>query len=389
MSDTSLNPNGLSLLQFESNAYLAFLELVIQFSKKSYSEPKYGTINGFASYIALAISLDCSVFLFEALKHMSEITGKNLREELSDNFLTDLENVRNSIHTYNKHGSFRNKANQMIKENLVEYKMERPDFLYFLRSDIALVFEIINTKRKFMGSNYFINHSFSDKDGKIWQGNQFKNYATNLSAAIKGIASTADSSIYQLPPLNENMELPDIELFDYKSADVFARINVDKSIIMRLLLVLSQISFPIILHEEIINKASVFESPLWFCFFSKLISIKYDEAFDNLNSILTHVDDTDRIVVQKILEAAGININKLRAREFARKLRNSIHYQNIPFDASLCKDGTTIEIVKILYLSITETKTLDEFHAHHHNMLNEIKQLQFALQDAFSLNKVY
>ncbi|MCL2426962.1 MAG: hypothetical protein FWD05_11580 [Oscillospiraceae bacterium] len=387
-NDVSQNPNGAPLVFFEANAYLYLIKLFIKLNSIPVLKPSYGNENGFISYLAFSLSSDGSVFLHEAIKYLKEFSDNSSSQDFPENFLSDLENVRNNVHTYNKRGGYQKKADNIIQGKLIEYEMDTPDSLYFLRSDISLIFEIVNNKRKFIGSDYFIYHSFVDIEGKTWSGTRFNKYAENLSAAIKGIATTIDDSVYQLAELDMGNNLPRIELFDYKSPDLFTRVKTNKPITLRLLLALTQISYPIMLVEDIID-ITLMESTLWMCFFTKLMSIKYDETIDNINSILTHAESTDRNVVNDILSTNGIDINNLRARNFAQKLRNSIHYQRIPFDATLCDSGTTKEVIEVTYLSITETKTMDEFRTQSNHMFEEAKQLQNAIQEYFSLNKTY
>ena len=312
-------------------------------------------------------------------------------DEIPQDFKRDLQSVRNNVHTYSKSGGYKKKADSIIANKLSEYKMDSPDYLIFLRNDISLVFIIEDNKRALIGCDYFIYHSFTSPGGKTWEGSRYIDYSIILSSAVKGFASAFDEKIYQLPNIKVKLQPkpPRIELFDYKSADVFARIEISQSIIFRLLLILTQISYPIVLIKHLLDTDSIFESDLWVCFFTKLLAIKYDEAFDNIQSMLDHAIKQDRVFIHNMLNSNEIDIEKLKARDFAQKLRNSIHYQDIPFDVSLCENETTIAIIKATYLSITNVKTMDDFRCLKNDMINEAQQLQSVIQQAFSLNKTY
>ncbi len=106
--------------------------------------------------------------------------------------------------------------------------MNEPDFLYPLRSDISLAFEIVGRTRKLIGSDYFIQHSLFETE-KNWTGLDYKNFAEFISAGIFPIAQTIDETEYRLASLEIPLSMPDIELFDYKSANLYAHSRLSQS----------------------------------------------------------------------------------------------------------------------------------------------------------------
>ena len=381
------NANGLFLLQFESLCYFYLTKHLIQFFQQEERLPIYGCEPGRNTYIAMGLQLDLAVYVYESTKHFSLIAPAEANSFKNLPQYSDLEVVRNNIHTFFKQGGFNKKATSIINDALVEYKMLIPDELYALRNDISLVFEIAGNTRLLLGSDSFIKHCVFETKRK-WKGQDYKDFAEFLSASVKAIASTVDETPYRLSQLHFSEDTPEIELFDYKSPDLYAGSGLSLASAFRLMLMLNQISYGVILTEILIH-GKCLQDELWTCFFAKLLAIKYDETFDNLDSILRFADKADRAKIEQHLSEIGLDIHNLKAREFARKLRNTIHYQEIIFDNTLLRGNTSKDYMVALYLSNAGVRDMVQFSVIYSEMLEECKMIQTAIRRIMAVDKEY
>lgn len=387
--DSSVNAISILLCQFEAWCNLQIINVFLKHYSQNTYEPIYGCENGFSSFVSFSMILDNSVYIYEALKLYGGFSPEDITVIKETTEYADLKVIRNNIHAFYKGGGYKNKANTIISEKLSDFKMDKQDISYPLRSDISLVFQVSDRTRHLIGSDYFFKHCIYETNNREWEGSHIKRYAQFVSSTICGFSQITDETAYNMIPLPYGNNEIRIELFDYKSADLFARVNASHDTVFRLLLTLSQISYGILLVECLIDKVSTFKSDLWVCFLTKLLAIKYDEAFDNISSLLTYSDAGDKAFVEDLLKLSDIDIKMLDVRQFAQKLRNTIHYQNIEFDMDLVEDNTTASWIKAIYLSNSTSRTMNEFRKISGYLLSELKLLQRTLQNAFNLDKAY
>jgi hypothetical protein len=377
------------LCQFEAWCNLQIINIYVKEKSKNTYKPRYGCENGFSAFVTPSMILDNSVYIYEALKLFGEYSLDNLAAIKDSAEYSDLKVIRNNIHTFYKVGGYKNKAKTIVTKKLSDFKMDKQDISYPLRSDISLIFQISDRTRNLIGSDYFFKHCIYETNNREWEDMHAKRYATFVKTIICGFSEAIDETAYNMISLPNGMNEIHIELFDYKSADLFARVNASHNTIFRLLLTLSQISYGILMVELLIDKESTFKYDLWVCYLTKMLALKYDEAFDNLISLLTYSDAKDITFIENILKSSDIDICNLKARQFAQELRNTIHYQNIKFDIDLVEDSTTASWIKAIYLSNSTSRSMNEFREFSDNLLSELKLLQQALQNMFNLDKTY
>lgn len=385
--ESAHHANGLCLLQFESLCYFYLTKHLIHLFQQKECLPRYGCEPGLNAYISMGLQLDLAVFVYESTKHFSLIAPEEANGFKNLPQYSDLEVVRNNIHTFFKQGGFVKKATSITEDALAEYKMLIPDELYALRSDILLVFEIIGNTRLLSGSDSFFKHCIFETKRK-WKGQDYKDFAEFLSASVKAIASTVDETPYRLSQLCFSEDTPEIELFDYKSPDLYAGSGLSLASAFRLMLMLDQISYGVMLTEKLIHRECM-QDELWMCFFAKLLAIKYDETFDNLESILRFANEVDSARIEQYLSEIGLDIHNLKAREFARKLRNTIHYQEIVFDNTLLHGNTSRDYMVALYLSNASVSDMVQFSNIYSKMLDECKMIQNVIRRIMAVDKEY
>ena len=143
------------------------------------------------------------------------------------------------------------------------------------------------------------------------------------------------------------------------------------------------------LVEKVLYHESFKNDDLWICYFSKLLAIKYDESVDNLLSLLQYASADDKAKLASALAEFNFDTEKLIARNFARDLRNTIHYQDLKCDLSLLRANTTRELILAIYLSNSNVKTIAEFKQLGQSMFDEMKVLQTVIRKIMSVDKTY
>lgn len=380
---------GLYLMQFEALCYFNLIKYLVELFKIDEPQPEYGCEAGLNTFVVIGYQLDASVFLYESIKHLSMFFGEESKAFTEQSSYSDLEVVRNNVHTYFKDGGFAEKANTIIEDKIKEYKLDKSYIFYTLRNDISLVFHIENNSRHLIGCDYFVYHCIYESENKKWVGTDYLDYSEFLSSNIKVIASTVDEISYQLSQLRFREQKPTVELFDFKSADLMNCSVVSNSFTFGLMLMLYQISYALLLIDEIFDYKIINKDDMWSCFFIKILAIKYDESFDNLQSLLKFSTKEDATILLKCCENENLKIEKLIAREFAQKLRNTIHYQEILLDTNKITGSSIKDIVAAIYLSNTDTNSMTEFRNKSMAMINEMRLLQRVIRKIISVDKKY
>lgn len=378
---------GLQLMRFESVFYFSLTEHIANLFGLEKTKPRYGCVSGLASYMAIGHQLDLAVFVYEYIKHAAIYAPEAVEAIKKNPQYADLEVVRNNIHTYFKRGRYARKADTITQTKLAEYKMDKPDLLYGLRSDISLLFQITGQTRHLVGCDYFIQHCIFESS-REWKSKDFKAFAEFTSSCVNGFSANVDETEYQFQPLRFPERIPEIEFFDYKSPALYARSQLNEATTFRLMLMLYQISYGIILVEALIHPECLAE-PAWLCFTTKLLAIKYDESFDNLVSLLTYSNESDKRRLQSVLDNHKLNPNAQKCRDYARGLRNTLHFQEIVVNDSLVSGGTPRDHIVSMYLSNAGVNSMDQFIQYRNCMIEEMKQLQAVIREIIDVDKVY
>lgn len=380
---------GFHLMQFETLCHFNLIKSLIEFFKMDILQPKYGCAAGLNAFIAMGYQLDASIVLYESIKYLRMFSEEESKAFTEQPCYSDLEVVRNNIHTYFKEGGFAEKANTIIENKLKEYKLDKPDIFSKLRNDISLVFHIRDRSRYLIGCDYFISHCIFESKNIIWTEKNYRDYSEFLSSNIKAIALTVDETPYQLSQLCFREQMPIVELFDYKSADLMNCSVVSPVTTFRLILILYQISYALLLVDEIFDYGIISKDDMWSCFFIKMLAIKYDESFDNFQSLLKFSSSEDVKRLHQYCENEKLSFKNLCARKFAQKLRNTLHYQTLLLDVNKIAGTSTKDIVTAIYLSNTETDSMTEYRNKGLEMINEMRLLQRIIRKIISVDKTY
>ena len=106
---------GMHLMQFEALCHFKLITNLVKIFKMNAVKPRYGYEAGLNAFVVLGCQLDASVFLYESIKHLgmfSDEAGKVFTEQP---YYSDLEVIRNNIHTYFKNGGFAKRADTIIR----------------------------------------------------------------------------------------------------------------------------------------------------------------------------------------------------------------------------------------------------------------------------------
>ena len=371
MKKTLSNP-AKQLMFFEADAYMAITMQVLSISVLETVDKE--KMNGLTSFLTTGLNLDLSIFIWEALKLEPDL----LMPEDKVKYYENLKCIRDNVHTYFKHGGFDKKAHKIVQNDLIEYKMLEPDFLDPLRSDIALLYEVRESGNVLLGSDYFLKHCIFESEVKNekWTGEIFQDYSSLLTRSLNNlIEHNRYKSIKFNCPMNETT--PKILFKDFRSEKLFDdTLGLSEAEQMRLILMLFQLSYGILLINYIINISETDNNAL-FCFLIKVLAIKYDESVDNFESMFRYSKN------KEVLKNCFILSSDSELRSFAQNLRNTIHYQEIkPGKKSYSQLGI-VQIVNI-YLANTKTKDFDEFKLMGFRLIEESRKLQDQIQQYFN-----
>lgn len=377
-----------NLCHFEAYCWLNILKMfVVLQQNQNKIKPVCGKENGFTVYFTQSLLLNCSVYLYETSKLWDQLTENKFSTLFDTSFDSNLKTIRHNIHLFNKKGKNWKKADEIILNKIKEFKLDQFSIANFLKTDLSLIFFIQNKNRYFIGTDYQMKHIIFKTQKKEWNGDDFFNYAKSLSSFISAIENSQDSYRYNLADLKSNEVMPSIELFDYKSEDLFSRVTLKEQTVFRLLLTLYQISYVLLLLKNVLDEEFVYSEDLWLCFFGKLVSIHYDESLDNISNLAEFSSGFDKDIVSILLKKITQLDNFSNIRNFARKLRNTIHYEDIAFDANLTDNNSTQSMIRAIYLSNSGVSSTEEFKQHLTEMLEHLEILQKSIQEIFRLNK--
>ncbi len=379
--------NSLGLLITDAQCYRAICMKLIETSKED-RPALLGVGNGSSAFLSTFFSQDISTVVYEGTNLLCRY-GSNENELFADSmpgYFERLKSVRNSIHLYNKSGPYRPKATKIVNNQLKEFNMLEMDPFIDLRNDISVIFDLSKTGKRLLGTNYSVFHILEDKFG--WSGEEVRNYSKN-TASFLNTFSCLDLFVLPSPDntvlINKSMQ---IELFDYKSKELFKRTSLDNTTTFRLLLMLSSVSYIECLFEMYIDLDITLKSDLWLCFLNKFVAIKYDEVFDSLENLLAHIKEEEKNVLGPLFQTGCINIGNFKYRDVARKLRNMIHYSSNNYVISFAGNSKPEINVCQVYARRSGLTSWDEMGDNLTGMLEDLSSFGNILREIISLNDV-
>lgn len=344
------------------------------------SQAQYGECDGYLSFVATNLIQEFSIIAYEALKMIEEQQGESqeLRQEYDTDFFTHLKKTRNSIHIYNKHGSYKEKAQRIIDSINNEFPHNY---------NISMFYRIKDNKAYLLGTNIFYYHMTDEFNGNNWlRGEKSRDYAQFLSSIIGSLRPMAEGNVEQVQnPFSDSvLNEISIECFDYTIESIIKKLNADQSVCVRLLLMHSYVSFINLLFDEILHVDNCVDNSLWLCFFAKIYSIRYDEVLDSFDNLITHADSSTKKLLQSLLDFDGFD-RKESLREFARKLRNLVHYELKEYPL-IRKDNDYLADVERIYLDVVGLSTIEEFKEYFYALRFDMKLMESRFKRLFDMN---
>lgn len=360
-------------IQLNAECFFRIIKLFLSYSEYNLKiDEKTYDANGFSTFVGGNLIFDCTVFVHEVLNFL-KIYDNNIYQAIVKCYgldaLNEIKTVRNNMHLFNKNGSYKNKAKNIVYNQLEKFDMLEVDFLNKLRTDICKIFLIKNGTKTFLGTNYFYFHYVYEVGGEKWDGSKISNYAQIISGIVKFLSSYSQNSIRISTIKEQDLEC-NIFFQDAKSQELLSTNSMDESTNFRLLLSLTQAGWITTLLSEIINaEACIEEDRKWQWFLTKYLAIKYDEIFDNIQNLLMH--SLHRNELKQNLENNNLKIEELSYRILATKIRNTLHY-NIS-DMVKGKDAFSSFLVK-------NKLSTSEFNYIFATMKNDLNNLIVVLQ---------
>ena len=280
--------------------------------------------NQLGIYLSTIFIRDLSVFLFETTKMYGYGNNKIVDEIIDNKFYEDLKYVRNRIKLHKKRGN-KKQIEDILNTMQLEYKTKPQDFLYLLRSDISMFYH--DTKR-FIGSNFYSYYVFGKITNKMSNPKVLKDFSYYISHSIKklynAIICKENKKSLGENFIKENSKYDLIISFNDEKIDLIIKNSAFNRIItFESFLIIQEISFLQILLIYIFDMESI-TSILFLYFIIKQIAIKFDEIFDLIFNIINYMEDGKKL--EKILLEEKILPLDLDTQNFAKNLRNNIHY---------------------------------------------------------------
>lgn len=357
-----------------------FLKFQSDLPKHMKAQAIYGVNDGYQSFIATNMIQEFSTIAYEALKVIEEQNGVlvELREEYDSSFFTHLEKARNSIHIYNKYGSYEKKAERIISSINSAFPHNY---------NICLFYRIKGNKAYFLGTNMFYYHMVDEFSESTWlKGVKERDFAQFTSSIVSSFKELAEQNIErtQSPFSSYTADDISIECFDYSIEAIVKRLSVPPSVCVRLLLMHSYVSFMNLLFDDVLHVDNYTDNPLWLCFFAKLYSIRYDEVLDSFDNLLIHLDGSNKKLVKSLLDFSGFNRNE-SLREFARRLRNLVHYGLKEYPLIRKGDNYLADAERI-YLDVVGLSSIEEFAEYFYALRFDMKLMESRFKRLFNMD---
>ena len=282
------------------------------------------------TYMAPIFIRDLSVFLFETIKMYGFGYNFIIDNILNNEFYNDLKYIRNRIKLHKKGGN-KEDINSIIFMMQDKYKTNKKDLLYIFRNDTSMFYQ--NGKR-FVGSDFYTYYIFGKLTNKMINSAILKDFSFYITNSIKKlyditICDENKKNLSQKFLKEKNEYYISIEFRDEKIDKIIKNSEFSKVITFESILIIQEISFIEILLCYILD-IELITSELFLYFIVKQISIKFDEIFDSLFNIIKNMKEGKKL--EKILLENNILPLNKETQEFARNLRNNIHYINYDWD---------------------------------------------------------
>jgi hypothetical protein len=372
---------GIALAEFEVSCLIKMAQTVLHSNSYTYSLVDFDA-NLTQIFVKHPITQYAVIILCEYVEVLAVVEADTVEEfkELINYSL--LRKLRNKLHLFQTRQNWKVSAD-IISSQISNFSMDVIDEFFYLRNDISLFIEIAEEGKLFCGTNYLYLYMLRRIDELQNKQGSIQNIITNVFQALRGLTDHVRREKFNLADLEFSTNNKPIAGIDYKSADLFARLELEESTTFRLLLSLTLISYSLYLQKNLFD--SVRSDDLWYCFSCKFLAIAFDEAVDNINNMLKHPAETEKSKLRTIFSECNFDAKRLKSIEFARQLRNTLHYEKTRLDTSLI-ENTTASYVKALYISNTSIATMDEFRESGDQLLNDSLNLQRAIRQIFKLD---
>ncbi|MCL2072259.1 MAG: hypothetical protein FWH07_08565, partial [Oscillospiraceae bacterium] len=272
---------------------------------------------------------------------------------------------------------FENRAKSIIEN--IESCFENSHY------DVSLLYRITKPNATFLSSNVYYYH-MTGKIGDIMAGAAIKNYSQNLSMIIKCVSQMFTKLNYIIPTVNcPQFATMQIETFDYTIESLSKRTGLSKTSDVRFMLMHSYVSF-INMFFELINADKLIElDDCWLFFLAKLYSIRYTEIMDSFDSFDAHITGEEKAVITDLLEFKGFDRKEV-LRNFAKKLRDLIHYELLPNFPPIFKSGEYYVDIEQVYLNSVGLQSIYEFKELFYALRFDMKMMQLRFGRLFNLD---
>jgi hypothetical protein len=375
------NLNALGMAAHDSASLFELLEAFLKAHTGMESrDPEYGQVNGYGTFVSTNFMQDLSVFIYEILYCFfpSDIIETFEADFKGDHFLENLKKRRNAIHIKSKCASFEKRAATIV-ENL---KADFPNSHF----DLTLMYRLAEPESILLSSNIYYYHTTAESSDSAFSGIDENYYAQNISMLARVFSKAFPSTVNYIIP-SAPCEFSDkikIELFDYAFDSFLIKTKLSQPSAVRIMLMHSYVGFMNTLFE-IIDADKLAEIDVcWLFFLAKLYSIRYDEVMDSFDNLVEYCSDNDKQIIKNLLEFKGFD-RKNQLREFARNLRNLIHY-GVPNCPPIYEKGESKVDIERVYLTSVNLDSIYDFREMYHALRFDMKMMQLRFRRLFNMD---
>lgn len=377
---------------FDANCYFDYVKWLVAL---------YKTAPSLCAVVSPYFSRDMAVFLYEAFALVGKDGIISNGDETMHDFYVDLEIMRNNIHqlvTRDKKFADESERITVSTEQLQSvFKTNADGLVSLFAKDIGLTRAKTAEGDLWIASTLFPwflldRTSMVDKDGPI--GEKVKAHSTLMSATIKAIVEklnehTDDAFVASLSLPLRNINESALYHEDITLSKIEKKTGFPLELTYTLLLIADEIGEHLFLTNYVLDKSLAFQDDVTLFFLTKLLAIRYDEVFDTLwkfrNRSDYKSDATDRLDIE--LHQRGVLPQKETLRDFAKALRNSIHYKDTPWCPTV-SNGKIDYIPAFLHL-ISGGDWPSTYLVYYSDMESQLRSLYTYLMEFFDIKGTY
>ena len=384
-----MNPlNSFAQLAFDSNCILSLIYWQIRLHERH---------PNISSLLSPYVSRDLAVFLYEAFLLLERDSENSKDEDSLLEFREDIRIMRNNIHqlvTRDKKFTMESERIYTSTEQLQSiFKTNQGNILSLFAHDIGLTKASTPEGELLIATTLFPwflldRTSMVDETGPI--GSRIRDHSFTTKEIVKAFTDVLNIDTGNAFEVSLNLPLAEFDESmiyheDIKLAQIQRRTVFPKELIYSLMLILDEIGEFLFFSNYIVNKNAALQDDCTLFFLTKALAVRYDEAFDTLWRFRNKKDyrsDATELLNSQLAEHI-LTPQKKSLRDFGKRLRNTIHYNNTSWNPAI--NGNSVDHVPAFLEVVGAQKWPDDYLSKYNEMEKELQKLHSYLSGLFNI----